>query len=295
MDQNYFFGAPSPHPTESFSSWFHRFCQQQGIGFQRALDYFQIPPNRDLDCEIDHSILQKIVATCSLAPSQSTFWQNISNTIQKHRAVRKKLRVTPKGEATTAFCTECLQSEIQPYLRVEWRFNFWKICPLHRKKLDQVCRNCSNQIILEKSILTSLAPAPNLNYCKYCLTPFNNRIPTKRDPITDDEIDTTIKNQKALMAAILYGYGHIAPLKARVTPTVLIRLLDANLISTAINEDFEKDVTRDRARFLKTVLQRFKKIALKIERRKNWRQIKEREIERRIRNRRPQIPRLRKL
>jgi hypothetical protein len=294
MDQNYFFGAPSPYPTESFSSWFHRFCQQQGIGFQRALDYFQIPPNRDLDYEIDHSILQKVVATCSIAQNHLKFWQNISRTIQRHRAVRKKLWVTPKGEATTAFCTDCLQSEVQPYLRIEWRFEFWKICPFHQKKLDHVCRNCSNQIILEKSILTAATPPPNLNYCKYCLTPFSSRIPTKFDLLAEEEIETKIKNQRALMATILHGYGHVAPLKARVTPTVLIRLLDANLISTAINEDFEEDVPIERAKYLKTVLQRFKKIALKMERRKNWKQIKEREIERRIRHRPPQIPRLKK-
>lgn len=294
MKQHYFFGAPSPHPTESFSSWMHRFCQQQGIGLQRALDFFHIPLNQDLDCIVDHSILQRVSEICSLTPTQLLFWKNISSSVRKHRAVRKKLRVTPRGEATTAFCTDCLNHEVQPYHRIEWRFDFWKICPLHRKRLDHVCRNCSNQIILEKSILTSLTPTPNLNYCKYCLTPFNNRIPKIRDPLTDEEIDTAIKNQKALMSIILHGYGHIAPFKARVTPTVLIRLLDANLISTAINEDFEEDVPRERAKYLKTVLQRFKKIALKIERRKNWKQIKEREIERRIRNRRPQIPRLRK-
>lgn len=294
MEQYTFIGVPSPHPTESFSSWFHRFCLQQGIGFKRALDYFQIPPDRDLDCEINHSILQKVVTVCSIAPEHFIFWKNISHTIQRHRAVRKKLRLTPRGEATIAFCTECLESEVQPYLRLEWRFDFWRICPIHRKKLDHVCRNCKNQIILEKSILTASTPAPNLNFCKFCLSPFNSHIRTALNPLLDEEIDRAIKIQRALMATIVHGYGHIAPLKARVTPGVLIRLLDANLISTAVKEDFEDDVPRERTKYLKKMLRRFKSVALKIERRKNWTQIKERAIERKIRHRRPQIPRLRK-
>lgn len=295
MEKFTFLGAPTPYPTEAFSSWFHRFCLQQGIGFRRALDYFKIPQDRDLDCEIDHLILHEIVTASSIPIGHFMFWKNISNTIRRHRAVRRKLRLTPRGEATTAFCTDCLQSEVQPYLRLEWRFNFWQICPLHRKKLDHVCRNCKNQIILEKSILTASRPTPSLNHCKYCFSPFNSRIQTKHENLIDLEIDNKIETQRALMSTILHGYGHIAPLKARVTPTVLIRLIDSNFISTATKNDFEDNVSRERTIYLKSILQRFKKIALRTERRKNWTQIKERAIERTIRQRKRQIPRLRKL
>lgn len=294
MEQYTFFGAPTPYPTESFFSWFHRFCLQQGIGYRQALDFFQIPPDRDLDYEIDHASLKQIVTACAIADNHYLIWRNISNTIQKQRAVRKKLRQTPRGEATTAFCPECLRTEVQPYLRLEWRFNFWRICPIHRKKLDHVCRNCKNQIILEKSILTASKPVPSLNFCKYCLSPFNSRIRAELEPLSEEEIDREIQIQMALMAAILHGYGHIAPLKARVTPGVLIRLIDARLVSVAVAADFEDEVPRERAKYLKKMLRRFKKIALRIERRKNWANIKEREIERQIRGRRPQIPRLRK-
>lgn len=294
MEQYTFFGAPIPYPTESFSSWFHRFCLQQGMGFKQALDYFKIPLGRDLDYEIDHVTLHEIATACAVAHDQYLLWRSTSNTIQRHRAVRKKLRQTPRGEATTAFCTDCLKSEDQPYLRLEWRFDFWRICPKHRQKLDHVCRNCKNQIILDKSILTASVPAPNLNFCKYCLSPFNGRIRTSITPLSDEEIDKGLAIQRALMATIIHGYGHIAPLKARVTPGVLIRLLDANLLSTAVEGDFEEEVPQERAKYLKKMLRRFKTVALRIERRKNWSQIKERAIERQIQHRRRKIRRPRR-
>lgn len=238
MEPYYFLGAPHPHPTESLSSWFQRFSQQQGVGFQRALSIFDIPLNTDLDFEVNESIIQKISQTCSIPVLRFNTCQSISRTIRNTRAVRKKLRTTPLGEATTAICAQCLQNEEQPYFRIEWRFSFWKICPIHRTRLDHVCRNCSNQIILEKSILTAIIPTPTLNHCKYCLTEFNACITTNLNTLPECKIDDEIEIQKKLMATILHGFGHIAPLKKRVTPTVLIRLLDAGLIVPGVCADF---------------------------------------------------------
>jgi hypothetical protein len=283
MEQYNFFGSPIPHQTESFSSWFQRFCQQQGLGFHRALSHFKISENCDLDYQVNSSIIQNIISSCSIPATHFNVYKSISRTISNNRAVRKKLRVTPRGEATTGFCTKCLQSDEHPYLRIEWRFIFWKICPIHNTNIEHVCRSCSNQIILEKSILTASNPAPTLNYCKYCFSQFSTRIPTRLNVLSDAEIENTVEIQKKLMAVILYGYGNIAPLKNKVTPTVLIRLLDAGFISTGEKQDFFDDIPKQQERYLKIILKKFKMSALKIERRKNWRDIKERTEEKKIR------------
>ena len=83
------------------------------MGFKQALDYFKIPLGRDLDYEIDHVTLHEI-ATNAPSLTTNTFSGAAPATRFKDTEQFEKTTTNAEGEATTAFCTDCLKSEDQP-------------------------------------------------------------------------------------------------------------------------------------------------------------------------------------
>lgn len=67
------------------------------------------------------------------------------------------------------FCPDCINEMRTPFFPVHWRFNGWRLCPIHHLLLHAACKACEQPIILPKSMVTSGSQKRGVAYLSHCL------------------------------------------------------------------------------------------------------------------------------
>lgn len=249
------YGAPNIFPGESMSSWLQRLSQQQGISIEKLFSLAGAKAPKDIDSAALSAGILKLINMCGFSSRNFAIVIAASRAIQKTKPLQQQVHADLKGKPVSAFCPGCLDSDRSPYYRLEWRFKFWKYCPEHKSPMLIVCGKCNQEIALDKSILLSLTPPPNLGYCQFCMSKFSHANELVIDVALN--IDEKVSVQRNMMAGVLNGYCMIAPHEKKFTLHVMVRLHQLGLLLPAMRTDFDKLVDPEQvivlAKFLKNL------------------------------------------
>ncbi|MFZ6755214.1 TniQ family protein [Undibacterium sp. Dicai25W] len=232
----YLYGIPPLQQRESLYSWLQRLAQSQAMSYKQITELFELNHIKDMDAPalpIQRNTFSKI-SNLNDAWFQGLF--AINKSIRKFKSVKKQLRINNEKKPITSICSECLKNDSFPYFRIEWRFQFWKICPYHAIELNTTCPHCNNDITLSDSLLAGLNSVPNFRYCQSCLLEFSKKKSNEEIlPTLQDQIQI----QKNMMASIIIGSCQIAPLNKRFGLHIMFRLYELGILHSAANADFQ--------------------------------------------------------
>lgn len=240
MPTNYYrlHGAPHIFPGESISSWLQRLSQQQGVSIKKLFSFVGAKVPNDVDA-VDLSVeLAELVTMCNSDPAEFNMVSAIGRSIQTEKLLQRKIRKNREGRPISAYCAACLNTDRIPYYRIEWRFSFWKYCPEHESPMVTLCGACQQPLVLDKTILFSMAPPPSLAFCRSCLS----KLADDGKSLASDERDMRekISVQRNMMASILKGYCMIVPFERQFPLHVMIRLHQFGMLLSAVSVDFDQ-------------------------------------------------------
>ncbi|MBC3878412.1 TniQ family protein [Undibacterium sp. FT79W] len=268
----YLYGIPPLQQRESLYSWLQRLAQSQGMSYTQITQLLELSRIKDMDAPklpIHKNTFSKI-SNFNEVWFQGLF--AINKSIRQFKSVKKQLRINHDKKPITSVCCECLKTDVLPYFRIEWRFNFWKVCPLHAIELNTTCPHCNSEIILSNSLLTGLNSVPDLRYCQSCLLEFSN---TKSKEEIFPALQDQIQTQNNMMASIVTGYCQIVPLNKRFNLNIMFRIYELGILHSAATADFEAPVSSDQREALINFIASMNKKILAQERlhnrARNWR------------------------
>lgn len=149
VQQEWLFGI-SPFNGESLQSMVIRLGCANGVSsrhfVQNVLGKY-LPASFDLDLlhtEEIHAIAKscRVPAAIVTQGTLGGFFSDavIAETLHKE-CLTRACGVVLK-DALQAVCLNCLQSDVDPYLRLDWRLSFTTLCCHHEKPLDEICGQC---------------------------------------------------------------------------------------------------------------------------------------------------------
>lgn len=230
------YGAPNIISGESISSWLQRLSQQQGLSIDKLFSFVDANVPNDLDSAILEDELTNLVKICGLTSKDFQVIKAIGRSIRAEKLLQWQIRKRQDGRPVSAFCSACLNTDRIPYYRIEWRFQFWKYCPEHKLALLLSCSDCQREIVLDRAILLSSAPAPSLAYCRFCLS--RHAEDSKSAVIENQNIEAKISVQRSIMASVLQGYCMVVPFENRFTLEMMFRLRELGLLLSAERSEF---------------------------------------------------------
>lgn len=248
MADFYLYGAPKLLECESTFSWLHRLAQQQGKSFHEIVNFLQIEEIHDADVTSELKFKTMLAPVRQVSASEFELASAINRSIERSVTLRKQIYILGKTNPCSAFCTECLRQDVIPYLRFEWRFKFWKICPVHRMELRLICPYCSNNVILNRALISGKFGAPSLRFCSFCLTDFG-AIQNRGDK-RNRQNNEKIQMQMNMMKSVVVGYCNIAPIKKPFDLDTMFRLQHLGILQSGTELDFESDSHPDQQRDL---------------------------------------------
>ncbi|CAH0443677.1 hypothetical protein LMG9673_04110 [Ralstonia pseudosolanacearum] len=160
--------APYPFPDESAASWIHRTCQLHGTTYKALAGYLGLKPTRDPDLAVPHDHVCHIGVGTSVSPKRLKALADIFHVVRENPQLKRLLNFDG-NTPTYRFCPGCLSADPVPYLRIQWRFKAWQVCPKHRCRMVECCPTCGVKIQGAKPC-TSVSgdEAPSILYCAAC-------------------------------------------------------------------------------------------------------------------------------
>lgn len=226
--------APKLAPRESLYSWLQRLSQSQGFTYEHTLNLCEITYALDIDSsrvKIRKRIKDKIFGA---RLEYLELIESISRSVNRYKSARKQILTNKQGHPVTKICSYCLGNDVIPYLRIEWRFKFWRFCPEHLIELKSRCPYCDSEIELTERKLES---TPNFRFCSKCYFDFSNASLQIQDLQT---ISEAINLQKNMMASLVVGYCKIAPISNRLGLHNMFRFDRLGILVSADRSDFEE-------------------------------------------------------
>lgn len=115
-----------------------------------------------------------------------------------------------------AYCPQCLDSDVEPYYRKDWRFVFNPVCLTHRTFLRHGCPTCGKPYNFFYASSTQASMANSITACRWCgtdmrqtSTPQNNSALIERVLAIQGEINEGIAHDSFTIPG--YGYVHAQP------------------------------------------------------------------------------------
>lgn len=68
------------------------------------------------------------------------------------------------------FCPSCINEMRTPFFPVHWRFNGWRLCPIHHLLLHASCTGCEQPVVLPRSLITAGPKKQGVAYLSRCLS-----------------------------------------------------------------------------------------------------------------------------
>jgi hypothetical protein len=151
-------GRPKLLPDESFSSWFARSAEANGL---RPVElHHVVQPGgdrspRDLDRHADLHLVQRAAEATgqqAIELEWSTFRRWAGTVFENDDGLTKLSWLPPAGRQGGTrcfgqqFCPLCLREDRVPYLRLTWRLAFVTVCPVHRILLMDRCPSCNEPV-----------------------------------------------------------------------------------------------------------------------------------------------------
>lgn len=181
--QSVFGGYQGPSPGELFSSWLCRIAHNQGIKVQ-SFCHLLWPKetfwNRDVDRFFFPIVKDTILARCPLNEEalSDTFLSSYSGSLCESLSFRTNNRwILPLGiyhrlrtKFGLMYCPHCLQKDVQPYFRKQWRLSLSFCCIDCGYILFDACPNCNHPVVFFRNELgvRNIFPDAELSVCYNC-------------------------------------------------------------------------------------------------------------------------------
>ena len=144
-----------PLPNEIFSSWFFRLAKGNANDANRFAHHLIKSASlfgQDCDLQLSeawvHTLKEKLGLSeeCIRSTLINSFIGNYIKNISINGHDREILSAGTRGLArrwnAQQFCSLCLESDVEPYYRKQWRLTAFTICTKHLTILSDQCRHC---------------------------------------------------------------------------------------------------------------------------------------------------------
>lgn len=173
------------------------------VGTRALLRYMGIRPVGDPDVTLTSHDFFDLVRGTNVSEAHVNHLGEIYQHV-RGEGFRRFLLRDDRNQPAYWFCPLCLAGDEIPYLRVNWRFADWKICPEHHIRMCCKCIAC-------QASFPAMRPArkfyiSDLRLCSNCATDLTSH---PLDPIACDETDALTRTQRALANAFLLGHCFI--------------------------------------------------------------------------------------
>lgn len=231
---------PVPLPDESFSSWFQRLAEANGLPASEL--YAGTLPGsylnrQDLDRTAGPDLIQQLSAHTGVDVADirdRTFSRWTGRVFGEDDGRRRLDWLPPIGSEKARrsfgqqYCPLCLASDAIPYFRLEWRLRFVALCPLHRCQLEDRCPVCSAPVYVLRILRHEGAIL-----CRSCGSDL-------ADAAIRPVLERDVAAYSAYMAAtddgwgILGGYGAVCGLAYFQLVMTLFRLLASGPLARSL-------------------------------------------------------------
>lgn len=207
-----FYGVTTPLPRESAMSWLQRVCQQYDMSLSTFLTFVESRKARiqDVDMALAPRHYPILAELCGIQPECFDLMRRILGRCSMTYGLRPLLAFGEKRKPAYGFCPLCWRDDKIPYLRIEWRFEHWRICLAHRTRMSSRCMVCHFPLQIHCSVLGGAGTVmPSLAHCFKCGFDLRHHIvPTAVD--RSDSVTSLVRAQIAIVSAVTHGYIHIA-------------------------------------------------------------------------------------
>ncbi|MHA6933586.1 TniQ family protein [Ralstonia pseudosolanacearum] len=195
--------APYPFPTESAASWIHRVCQLHGLTYKALTSFLGIKACRDPDVAEPRHFVCFIGLGTGISGKRLQELADVFHAVRLHPPSKTLLNYHD-GAPSYRFCPQCIATDLVPYLRIEWRFKDWTVCPKHQVKMLERCPHCGAPILGTMPCLGMSADdeALGVGHCTFCERPLATT--TEGYPQTWVS-PTKLKVQNAIVSAVRRG------------------------------------------------------------------------------------------
>ena len=156
--------------NEARSSWVQRLCGAHQYSISQISEISGVrPPRFDWDRTVGQSQWSNLL---ELAQRQSdTCAQSIYCLTALERAYgARSVLMYESQRPCSRWCPKCLEADVTPYLRWEWRIAEVKRCTVHNVALDEKCPWCQSRLWIDRSnlVYSGSNGAHDLRTCSAC-------------------------------------------------------------------------------------------------------------------------------
>lgn len=159
------YGAPAPFETESPNSWLQRVAHRYDLSFRELQEAVGVSWETDIDTSLSREDYGLITMACC----RPVFETNLMYSVFCLGGSAAFARSDAKGRPLYNFCIGCLQEDLTPYLRIEWRLDVWTVCPKHLCRMQDRCGSCGRPWRMDRAVLRERqSRASSLAHCQSC-------------------------------------------------------------------------------------------------------------------------------
>ncbi len=213
------YGVLRPIPAESPTSWVQRICQQYDLTYSRFLACIGKSPAQDIDLALQPKDYLALSTMCGIELAAFDWMRQSLGRCAWMRELQELLRYRGKLLPSYRFCSLCWRTDSVPFLRLEWRFARWTICPTHRVPMSECCPTCREPLQMQRAVLGGSSRVVNsLASCYCCGADMRLYVPPKFSPDPVDKLAQIINTQRSIVSAVVHGYFHIDCFGERALP-----------------------------------------------------------------------------
>lgn len=209
-------GAPDPYEYESPASWVTRLALSQGVTVPALFRYLDLEGIRDIDYGFTDAVAKKVSRLTGVHESQFLYQRHMIRNLRSVKSSASKLLVTRNKRPAYRFCPACLGSNRNKYFQLHWRFECWRMCPLHHCLLLDMCPQCGCAIRLPDSMIDAGPDQRGIAWLNRCLRCGNSICSDWTKVVGSLQVDqlsqsdrTYLENGRAVLAAVAVGYFNI--------------------------------------------------------------------------------------
>jgi hypothetical protein len=213
------YGCPRPLPTESPTSWVQRVCQQYDLTYPRFLACIGKRAAKDIDLALNPEDYLALSTICGIELGAFDWMRHSLGRCAWMRELRALLGFREKLLPSYRFCSLCWREDSIPFLRLEWRFARWTICPAHKSTMSECCPTCREPLQIHRSVMGGGGRVVgSLASCYCCGSDMRFCLPPPLLPDAAGSLARTINTQRSIVSAVLHGYFFIDCFGERALP-----------------------------------------------------------------------------
>ncbi len=213
------YGVPAPLFCESPTSWVQRICQQYDLTYRKFLACIQRSTTNDIDLALRPESYAALAKVCGLNPAAFDLMRLSLGRCVWIRGLRELLGFREAVLPHYRFCCLCWRADATPYLRVEWRFARWAICPVHRLPMNERCPVCDESLQMQRAVLGGAGRVvESMAHCYCCGCDMRKLDAPKIAEDAAAATDAVIRTQRAIVSAVAHGYFFMDGLGERPLP-----------------------------------------------------------------------------